>query len=140
MGATRKRIDALEIRGVGPSEEWQRLQGLREALPPGVNVPDEKLYHVTVSGSLDEPRHEAKHGVVGNVVSAWDVFRHDPKDAPYIFNKDHYFVLRTQVQGGYEYWLHGPFRKGEPDHWLEEIPDEYSACEVLVSRNGKGTE
>lgn len=123
-----------------PGDRWERVQGLTEALPPGVNVPSNKLYHVTVSGSLDAPRTETKHGVQGDIVGAWDVFRHDPQDAPFVFNKDHYFVLRSAGSGDPEYWLHGPFRKGEPDHWLKEIPGEFADCELLVSRGSNEEE
>ena len=38
----------------------------------------------------------------------------DAEDAPFEFDKDHYFVLRQPDTD--EYRLHGPFRKGEPDH------------------------
>lgn len=118
-----------------PGDDWVRLQGIREPLPEELEgVPDDKLYHVTVSGSLDAPRSETKYGVSGQVAVAFDVWRHDPKDAPFVFNKDHYFVTRTSVSEGAEYLLHGPFRKGEPDHWVQEIPNEYADCELLVAR------
>lgn len=117
-----------------PEDEWVRFQGLREPLPQQLQgLPDQKLYHVTVSGSLDAPRSEHKHGVSGEISMAWDVFRHDPKDAPFVFNKDHYFLTKHAEADGDAYLLHGPFRKGEPDHWLREIPEEYADCDVLVS-------
>jgi len=132
-----KRINPKDLPALQPADDWVRLQGLREALPPGLQgIPDEKLFHVTVSGSLDAPRSESKHGVSGSIAMAWDVFRHDPKDAPFEFNKDHYFVTKTSGPAGDEYLLHGPFRKGEPDHWLKEIPDEYATSDLLVSRSG----
>jgi len=135
-----KPIDPKALLDLDPDDAWVRFQGIRDALPPGTEgIPDEKLFHVTVSGSLDGPRTESKHGVSGDVVMAWDVFRHDPNDAPFEFNKDHYFVLRRTTAAATEYLLHGPFRKGEPDHWLEEIPDGYADCEVLMSKT-PGTE
>jgi hypothetical protein len=130
-----KCLDPSQLPGLLPGDQWERLQGLRDALPQELQgLPDEKLYHVTVSGSLVSPRSETKYGVSGEVAMGLDVWRHDPKDAPFEFNKDHYFVTRTNGSDGVQYLLHGPYRKGEPDHWRKEIPDEYGDCELLVSR------
>lgn len=130
-----KPINPDQLPALAPGDQWLRLQGLRDALPSELqSLPDQKLFHVTVSGSLGEPRAESKHGVSGHIAMAWDVWRHDPKDAPFEFNKDHYFVTKASGSNGDEYVLHGPFRKGEPDHWVKEIPDEYADCDLLVSR------
>ena len=84
---------------------------------------------MAVSGSLEQPRPESKHGQSGPVVAAWDVFRVDPDDAPFVFNVEHYFVLRSAGEG----WLFGPYKAVDPAHWLEEIPEEFADCEVLVT-------
>lgn len=81
-----KPVDLAEIEPLVKNATWVRRQGIENALPPGVNVPAETLYHVTVSGSLEQPRQETKHGQTGDVVAAWEVFRFDPKDAPTVFN------------------------------------------------------
>lgn len=136
MASQPKRVTEEELRDALAVGEWKRLQGLDGALPPGVHLPPEKLHHVTVSGSLDLPRLEPKGGEPVEVVGAWDVFRFDPKDAPFNFNKDHYFALRRDGENGPEYWLHGPLKKSDPQHWLKEIPDEFSTCDLLVPREG----
>ena len=134
-----KVINPADLPDFDAEDAWVRFQGVRDALPPGTDgIPDEKLFHVTVSGSFDQPRAEEKYGVSGDVVMGFDVFRHDPKDAPFEFNKDHYFVMRQPDTD--EYRLHGPFRKGEPDHWLKEIPDAYADCELLMSASLKASE
>lgn len=133
MAPKRRKIDPEDLPDFAPEDQWVRFQGLKEALPPGTEgIPDEIFIHVTVSGSDTNPRFETKYGVTGDVVMGYDVFRHDQKDAPFEFNKDHYFVLRKPETE--EHWLYGPCRHLEPDHWLEEIPDAYADCEVLMSR------
>jgi hypothetical protein len=122
-----KPVDLRKIESLIAHGTWVRAQGLLAALPPGVNVPT--LFHVTVSGSLEQPRHETKLGRSGDIVAAWDVFRHDPADAPFIFNTDHYFVVRSDGTG----WLFGPYKTVDPGHWLHEIPTEFEDCELLMS-------
>lgn len=129
-----KLIDVSQLPALLPGDRWERFQGLQDAMPKEIHVPDEKLHHATMSGSLGSPRTETKYGVTGEVVAGVDVWRHDPSDAPYIFNKDHYFITRAGTAPDFEYWLHGPFKKNEMDHWVKEVPDEYVNCEVLLSR------
>jgi hypothetical protein len=125
-----RRVDLKDIEPLVAEAAWVRRQGLSNALPPTVNVPPEKPYHVTVSGSLEQSRPESKHGQTGDIVAAWDVFRHDPDDVPFIFNAEHYFVLRVDGKG----WLFGPYKQAvEPAHWLKEIPPAFENCEVLMS-------
>jgi hypothetical protein len=134
MGTRRpKKIDCSTIAGLDAAGPWVRIQGLGNLLPYPVRVPEEKLYQVTVSGSLEQPRSEVKHGQSGSVVAAWDVFRHDPGDAPFVINKEHYFVLKT---GGGECWLFGPYGPEERDHWLKDVPPEFSDCQVLTGSLG----
>lgn len=125
-----KTVTLADLPALPEGANWRRLQGLREALPKtNQNVP---YYHVTVSGSLESPRTETKHGVTDSILMAWDVWRHDPQDDPFIFNKDHYFLTKQGVADGDEYKLHGPFGRGEPDHWAKEIAEEYANCDLLV--------
>ncbi len=124
-----KPVDLAEIEPLVKDATWVRRQGIENALPPTVSVPAEKLYHVTVSGSLEQPRHETKHGQTGDVVAAWEVFRFDPQDAPAV-NTEHYFVIRDGNRG----WLFGPYNTVDPAHWLEDVPAGYDDCEVLMSK------
>lgn len=125
-----KPVDLKDIEPLVKNGAWVRRQGLSNALPPTVNLPSEKLYHVTVSGSLEQPRHESKQGQSGEIVVAWEVFRFDPNDAPKIFNTEHYFVVREGDQG----LLFGPYKTVDPAHWLQDVPAGYDDCEVLMSR------
>jgi len=134
MGGRRpKKIDCASIAGLDSPGPWTRIQGLKNALPYPVRVPEEKLYQVTASGSLEQPRVETKRGVSGAVVAAWDVFRHDPKDAPTEINKEHYFVLRDAAG---DCWLYGPYGPGDRDHWLTDVPDDFADCQVLTGSLG----
>lgn len=138
-----KHIDRRQLDDLLPGEDlkWERLQGLKNAVPKEIHgIPDEKFYHATISGSLDSPRTETKYGVSGDIVAGVDVWRYDEKDAErhgINFNKEHYFITRTGSSPDFEYWLHGPFKKNEPDHWRAQIPDEYADCEVLVESSSK---
>jgi hypothetical protein len=134
MGNRRpKKIDRSQIAALDKAGPWVRLQGLADLLPYPVRVPDEKLYHVAVSGSLDHPRAEVKHGQSGSIVGAWDVFRYDPKDVPSVINKEHYFVLRDAAG---DCWLFGPYGPEERDHWLKDVPPEFAGCQVLTGTLG----
>jgi hypothetical protein len=134
MAPKAKAISLGDLPTLPEGADWTRLQGLKEALPTTIQrVP---YFHVTVSGSIESPRVETKHGVSGDIAMAWDVWRHDPKDAPFIFNKDHYFLTKKAGRAGDEFQLHGPFRKGEPDHWAKEIAAEYADCDLLVMPSG----
>ena len=124
-----RKIDCAALEALEHVGAWTRIQGLEKLLPYPVRVPFERLYHVAASGSLDQPREERKHGVQGSVVAAWDVFRYDEKDAPYVINKDHYFVLRDEKG---DCWLYGPYGKGDRDHWLKDVPPEFGDCLVLT--------
>jgi hypothetical protein len=77
------------------------------------SIPDEKLHHATMSGSLDSPRTETKYGVSGDVVAGRRCLaaltRRTPMRHGIIFNKEHYFITRTGAAPEFEYWLHGPF-------------------------------
>jgi hypothetical protein len=128
-----KKIDPARLGGLDQAGPWVRLQGLANALPYLIHVPDEKLHQVTVSGSLDHPRHERKKGVTGDTIGAVDVFRLDLKDFPTVVNKEHYFVLRDSAG---DCWLHGPYGPGEDDHWLEEVPEDFADCQVLTGTLG----
>jgi hypothetical protein len=133
-----KPLDASQLPDLLPGDGWERLQGLKDAVPKEIrSIPDQKFYHATVSGSLDSPRTETKYGVSGDVVAGVDVWRFDEKDAErhgINFNKEHYFITRTGAAPEYAYWLHGPFTEEEMDHWREQIPDEYAECDLLASR------
>jgi hypothetical protein len=107
-----KPLDASQLPDLLPGDGWERLQGLKDAVPKEIrSIPDQKFYHATVSGSVDSPRTETKYGVSGDVVAGVDVWRFDEKDAErhgINFNKEHYFITRTGAAPEYAYWLHAP--------------------------------
>ena len=60
----------------------------------------------------------------GNAIGRLTVIRYDAKDAIKGFphNKDVYVFVCADDDSIIQY---GPFSKGEPDHWMEFVSDEY---------------
>ena len=46
-----KLIDVSQLPALLPEDRWERFQGLQDAMPKEIHVPDEKLHHATMSGS-----------------------------------------------------------------------------------------
>lgn len=63
------------------------------------------------------------------------VIRHDPKDAikGFPYNKNVYVYVGGKNDTVIQY---GPFSKGEPDHWMKFVSDEYKGWPV-VDEEGK---
>lgn len=88
-----------------------------------------------------------------------DIVRRDPKDAPYIYNTDHYmvvekltahpdylsFVRRAGVQDSEELrrtvnswvWIVGPFRDPAA-HWSIEVPQHIQTAKAKAEQAARG--
>lgn len=58
------------------------------------------------------------------------VLRYDAKDASrgFPYNKDVYITVCASND---TVWQYGPYSKGEPDHWLASIPEEYGGWPIV---------
>lgn len=64
------------------------------------------------------------------------VLRYDPKDAAkgFPYNKDTYVIVCASDN---RLWQFGPFSKGEPNHWMKDIPEEYEGWPVVSAKSMK---
>ena len=58
------------------------------------------------------------------------VIREDPSDVVkgFPYNKDVFVFVRVEDGSIFQY---GPYSKGEPDHWMKFVSDEYKSWPVV---------
>lgn len=61
------------------------------------------------------------------------VLRYDPKDVSkgFSYNKDVYVYVCASDDTVRQF---GPFSKGEPDHWMHDISDEYKGWSIVSNK------
>ena len=104
----------------------QQYSGLPVELSPDMrfdwmtnmnNVPG-LVHKVIASATNPTPNTDVSGFNVGGI----EVYRNDPKDYPYILNKDVYAVISGISPSGLI--AQGPLKDDE--HWLKQMPERYS--------------
>lgn len=84
-----------------------------------------KIAGMWASGTVHQPRLATGASYhYEDAIGGMDLMRIDPKDSAlgFPYNKDHYVFVHDKANVDVVQ-VFGPYGKGEPDHWLHDLPD-----------------